>query len=198
VRTFSVEYRLAPENPFPAALEDAVAAYRWLLEQGIAPSSLAVAGDSAGGGLTLALMLTARQAGLPLPSCLYLLSPWVDLALTAGTMVTKADVEMLATPDALRWFAASYLGERSRENPLVSPLYADLAGMPPMLIQVGSEETLLDDAVRLAGKAGAAKVAVQLEIVPEAFHDFQVWYSMLTEARESIAHAAVFLNAKMA
>ena len=197
-RTFSLEYRLAPEHPFPAAVEDALAAYRWLLDQGFAAASIAVAGDSAGGGLGLAMLLAARQAGLPLPAAAYLLSPWVDLALTGSTFASKADVELLATPDALRGFVTAYLGDKARENPLASPLYGDLAGLPPMLIQVGSEETLLDDAVRLAGKAGTAKVAIQLEIVPEVFHDFQVWYPMLLEARQAIARAAVFLRAHMA
>jgi monoterpene epsilon-lactone hydrolase len=194
-RVFSLEYRLAPEHPFPCAVEDALAAYRWILDQGISPGSLAIAGDSAGGGLTLATFFAARQAKLPLPAAVYLISPWVDQDLTGSTIATKADVEALATPDALRGMASAYLGGHDRRDPLASPLYGDLAGLPPMLIQVGSEETLLDDSVRLAGRAGAAQVPVRLEIYPYVFHDFPVWHSMVEEARTALASAAAFLAA---
>ena len=194
-RVLSLDYRLAPENPFPAAVEDALAAYRWLLDhEGILPQSFAIAGDSAGGGLSLATLLAARDARLPMPAAAYLISPWVDLDLTAPTLVTKADVEVLAGPDALRSMASAYLGDHDRRDPLASPLYADLAGLPPLLIQVGSEETLLDDSVRLAGRAGAAQVPVRLEIYPHVFHDFQVWHAMLQEARDALGSAADFIG----
>jgi acetyl esterase/lipase len=197
-RVLSLDYRLAPEHRFPAAVEDALAAYRSLLDQGISPDTLAIAGDSAGAGLSVAALLAARDAKLPMPAAAYLISPWVDLDLTASTIITKADVEPLATPDALRGMASAYLQGHDRRDPLASPLYADLAGLPPLLIQVGSEETLLDDSIRLAGRAGAAQVAVQLEIYPHLFHDFQVWHALLEEARDALASAADFIGSKTA
>jgi monoterpene epsilon-lactone hydrolase len=193
-RVLSLDYRRAPEHPFPMAVEDALVAYRWLLDQGISPESLAIAGDSAGGGLALATLFAAREAKLPMPAAIYLISPWADLDLAGSTILTKADADPLATPDALHSMADTYLGGHDRRDPLASPLYGDLAGLPPMLIQVGSEETLLDDSVRLAGRAGAAQVAVRLEIYPHLFHDFQVWHAQLAEARDALARAANFIG----
>ena len=197
MRVFGVEYRLAPENPFPAAHDDGLAAYRYLLKQGLAPGSIAFAGDSAGGAMAVATMYMARAAGLPMPGAGYLIAPWMDHQLTGATIKTKADVELLAGPDTLRGMSDAYLRGHSKSDPLVSPLYGDVTGLPPLMIQVGSEETLLDDSVRFAGKAGAAKAKVALEIYPDCFHVFQSWHSMIAEAREALDHAAVFLNAHL-
>ena len=160
VRTLAVAYRLAPEHPFPAAIEDARAAYDFLLDQGILTSNIVVGGDSAGGGLTLALMIILRDAAQPLPSCGWLVSPWIDLQMTGASLDEKADIDPLISKPYLEELAMAYLAGTDPANPLVSPLRADLAGLPPLLVQVGSAETLLDDAVRLARRAGAADVRI--------------------------------------
>ena len=164
VRTLAVAYRLAPEHPFPAALEDARAAYGFLLDQGIAPSKVAIGGDSAGGGLTLALMTVLRDAGQPLPRCAWLVSPWVDLQMTGASLAEKAQVDPLISKPYLEELASAYLAGTDAANLLASPLQAELAGLPPLLVQVGSAETLLDDAVRITRRAGAADVQIKLEI----------------------------------
>jgi epsilon-lactone hydrolase len=169
-RTLAVGYRLAPEHPFPAAIEDARAAYHFLLDQGIAPSKIAIGGDSAGGGLALALMTTLRDAGQPLPGCAWLVSPWVDLQMTGASLADKANVDPLISKSYLEELASAYLAGRDPADPLVSPLHADLAGLPPLLVQVGSAETLLDDALRIARRAGAADVRIDLEIWPHMIH----------------------------
>lgn len=196
-RTLSVGYRLAPEHPFPAALEDALAAYRFLLAGGVAPGRIAVAGDSAGGGLSLALALGLREAGEPLPACLWLISPWVDLAFTGRTLETKSAVDPILSRPYLEWLAEKYLADANPKGPLVSPLYADLAGLPPTLIQVGAAETLLDDAVRLACRAGAADVPVTLEIWPEMVHVWHMWAGMLAAGRRAIAAGGAFAAARL-
>ena len=154
VRTLALGYRLAPENPFPAALDDALAAIAFLQDQGIPASRIAIGGDSAGGGLSLATMIRLRDAGKPLPACAWLVSPWVDLEMTGASIDSKAAIDPLIHREYLQELAANYLHGQDPRNPLVSPLHADLAGLPPVLIQVGSAETLLDDAVRIAGAAG--------------------------------------------
>src|SRR5512132_722460 len=176
-RTLAVGYRLAPEHPFPAAIEDARSAYRFLLDQGFAPSKIAIGGDSAGGGLTLALMTSVRDAREPLPACAWLVSPWVDLRMTGASLAEKA-----VTDPA---------------NPLVSPLNADLAGLPPLLVQVGSAETLLDDAVRIARRAGAADVRVNLEIWPHMIHAWHLWAAQLEAGRRAIASGGAFIRAHL-
>jgi monoterpene epsilon-lactone hydrolase len=163
-RTLAVGYRLAPEHPFPAALDDTVAAYKFVLSSGYAPEHIALAGESAGGGLALATVVTLRDAGVALPACLWCSSPWVDLETSGGSMATKAAVDPLIQQSYLLELAACYLNGSNPRAPLASPLYADLSGLPPMLIQVGSAETLLDDAIRLAGVAGAADVSVTLQV----------------------------------
>jgi epsilon-lactone hydrolase len=193
-RTLALGYRRAPEHQFPAALEDVMSGYRFLLEQGFAPSRIAVAGDSAGGGLTIAMMVAARDRGLPLPSCGWCISPWVDLENTGATMSTKAAVDPLIQKPYLMELAKSYLGAASPRSPLASPLYADLRGLPPVLIQVGSAETLLDDSVRLAGALGAADDVVTLEVWPDMIHAFPLFHEQVASARRAIERAGMFIR----
>lgn len=197
-RTLALAYRLAPEHPFPAALDDAVAAYRFVLKQGIAPERIALCGESAGGGLALAAALRLRESGDPLPGCLWLSSPWVDLALRGKSLRTKAAADPLIQRLYLSELATSYLNGADPQDPMVSPLYADLHGLPPMLIQVGSDETLLDDSVRLAGAAGSAGVSVTLRIWPAMIHAWHLFFPQLAEGRAALAEAGRFVDAHLA
>jgi monoterpene epsilon-lactone hydrolase len=196
-RTLAVGYRLAPEHPFPAAIEDARSAYRFLLDQGIAPSKTVIGGDSAGGGLTLALMTSVRDAREALPACAWLVSPWVDLRMTGASLAEKAVTDPLISKSYLEELASAYLAGADPANPLVSPLNADLAGLPPLLVQVGSAETLLDDAVRIARRAGAADVRVNLEIWPHMIHAWHLWAAQLEAGRRAIASAGAFIRAHL-
>jgi len=191
---FAIEYRLAPEHPFPAAIEDAVTAYRALLERGVDAGRIVLAGDSAGGGLAVAAMLALREQGLPLPAAALLLSPWADLACEGRSFVSKVEEDPSLTPAGLRAMAGHYLQGADPRDPLASPIFADLSGLPPLMIQVGSSEILLDDAVRLAGAAGAGGTAVRLEIWPEMIHVWQSFAFMLPEGREAIEAAGRFLR----
>ena len=194
-RTLAVGYRLAPEHPFPAALDDARATWRWLRGQGVAAGNIVVGGDSAGAGLTLALADELRRAGEDSPACLWLVSPWTDLTLSGVTLATKADVDPLIHKDYLAELAAAYLpAGMDPSDPRVSPLYADLKGLRPTLIQVGSAETLLDDATRLAEAAGAADVDVTLEVWPHMIHAWPVWNARLEPGRRALMQAGAFMR----
>jgi epsilon-lactone hydrolase len=195
-RGVAIDYRLAPESPFPAAVDDAVSGYRALLSQGIAPGSIAIAGDSAGGGLTVAMLVAARDAGLPMPAAAVAISPWVDMEGTGGSMSSKAADDPSLNREVILGMASAYLNGASPRAPLASPLYANLAGLPPLLIQVGSSEVLLDDATRLAARAGEANVAVQLEVWPRMPHVWHGFASMLSEGRDAIAGAGAFVVAR--
>lgn len=194
IRTLAVGYRLAPENPFPAALDDAVAAFEFLLGQGYAPEHIVIGGDSAGGGISLTTMVRLRDAGRPLPGCAWLISPWVDLEMTGATLDTKALIDPLIHRDYLHELASGYLGGHDPKDPLASPLHADLAGLPPILVQVGSAETLLDDAVRISGRLGGADVPVTLEVWPHMIHAWHLWAARLSAGRQAIASAATFID----
>ncbi len=193
-RTLALEYRLAPEHPYPAAVQDALAGYCYLLSTDIDPRDIVVGGDSAGGGLTLALLLSLRDAHLPLPGRAWCISPWVDLAMTGPSFVTKAAVDPIIQKGYLSELATAYLGVTSARDPLVSPLYADLRGLPPIFIQVGSAETLLDDSVRLAGALGEADVAVQLEIYPDMIHVWPLFFGSVAAGRRALAAAGRFMH----
>ncbi len=194
LRVFAPNYRLAPENQFPAAVDDAVAAYRGLLSEGYSPERIVVSGESAGGGLTLSLLLTLREEGNPLPAGAAIFSPWTDLAATGDSIRTNKDrCAMFHGPD-IAFSARYYLGDVDPRNSIASPLYADLAGLPPLLIHVGADEVLLDDSTRLAEKARAAGVRVELKIWPVVPHAWQLAPHRIPEARESLRESGEFLR----
>jgi epsilon-lactone hydrolase len=194
---YTVGYRLAPENPYPAAVDDALAAYRGLVAAGVDPASVAVVGESAGGGLAVALLLRIRDARLPMPACAAVLSPWADLTMSGSSLAGKAQSDPALTADALAVRARSYLAGNDPAVPGASPALADLRGLPPLLIQAGSAEILLDDAVRLAARAAADDVAVTLEIAPGAPHVFQGFADVLDEAGTALDHLGAFLRARL-
>jgi acetyl esterase/lipase len=196
-RVLALGYRLAPEHPYPAALEDALAAWRWLRTEGFAPERMAIGGDSAGGGLTLACMLSLRAAGEALPGAAWLVSPWTDLTMSGASMDEKDAVDPLIHRAYLQSLAEAYLAGHDARDPLVSPLFADLAGLPPCLVQVGSSETLLDDAVRLARALGAADVPVRLEVWPQMIHAWMLWAARLSDGRRANEAAGAFLSAHL-
>ena len=196
-RVLALDYRMAPENPFPAAVEDTVAAYRFLLAQGIAPGYIAIAGDSAGGGLAVAAMLAIRDAKLPQPACGWAISPWIDMEATGASMTTKAAEDPTVQKAGLDFMAKTYLAGADPKNPLAAPLHANFTGLAPLLIQVGAAETLLDDATRPASLAGAAHVAVTLEIWPEMIHVWHNNHPTLAAARKAITNGGAFIQATM-
>lgn len=197
-RVLQVGYRLAPEDPFPAAFEDARAVYRWLLDTGIEPATLAVGGDSAGGGLSLALLCAARDAGEPLPAAWFGLSPWTDLGHTGDSIVTRAEQDPLFTPESLEGMAALYAGDHPRTHPAISPLFADLHDLPPGLLQVGTAELLLDDSTRLARRLEAAGVTVEFDVWESMFHGWQLFASMLPEGQQALEQVAAFVRRRTA
>jgi epsilon-lactone hydrolase len=198
VRTLAVGYRLAPEHPYPAAADDALAAWQFLRREGIAPAHVAIGGDSAGGGLTVALINRLRAAGEKLPGCAWLVSPWTDLTMSGSTLVSKDAVDPLIHKAYLEELAGAYVpAGMERADPRLSPLHADLAGLPPTLIQVGSAETLLADATRFAAAAGAADVAVTLEIWPHMIHAWPLWNARLDDGRRALASAGAFIRAHL-
>ncbi|HUI12448.1 MAG TPA: alpha/beta hydrolase [Xanthobacteraceae bacterium] len=195
IRTFAVAYRLAPEHPFPAALDDALTAWRFLRRQGIAARHIAVGGDSAGGGLTVALINRLRAMKDEAAGCAWLISPWTDLTMSGATLTTKDAIDPLIHRPYLEELASAYVPQgMSRKDPRISPLFADLAGFPPTLIQIGSDETLLADAVRFAEAAGAAEVAVTLEVWPHMIHAWPMWNARLEDGRRALAHAGAFMR----
>ncbi|MFF1822543.1 alpha/beta hydrolase [Kribbella sp. NPDC058245] len=193
VPAVSLDYRLAPEDPFPAAVDDALAAYRELAGQNVA-----LAGDSAGGGLALALLLAARREGLPLPAGAVLFSPWTDLTLSGASIDARADFDPLFARENMAESAALYVSEADAGSELASPVLADLTGLPPLLIQVGTAEVLLDDSLRLVMRAAECEVDVSLDVVAGAPHVFQYFAGMMPEADEALDHAAAFLKARLA
>lgn len=194
----SVDYRLAPENPYPAAVEDARTAYEGLLSQGVDPSNIAISGESAGGGLAAALLFGLRGADMPMPSSAFLMSPYADLTLSGSTIADKKDVDPLFTEEILRMRVGDYVGEANASDPFISPVFGDLRGLPPVLIQVGSHELLLSDAIRLAGRAAEADVAITLDVVPGVPHVFQGYAALLDEGDTALNRAAEFLKAHFA
>ncbi len=196
VRTLAVGFRLAPEHPFPAAFDDALAAWRYLEGRGIAAGHIAIGGDSAGAGLTVALINRLRAEGAGQPGCAWLISPWTDLTLSGETLASKDAVDPLIHKAYLKELADAYLpGNLDRKDPRVSPLFAELMGLPPVLVQVGSAETLLADATRFAAAAGAADVPVTLQIWPHMIHAFPMWNARLAPGREALASAGAFMRA---
>jgi monoterpene epsilon-lactone hydrolase len=193
-RVLAIDYRLAPEHPFPAAVEDATAAYRWLLEGGVDPTRIVIAGDSAGGGLTLAALVALRDAGNPLPAAGVCLSPWVDLEGVGESMTTRAEADPIVQREGLLEDAKAYLGDADPRTPLAAPLYADLTGLPSLLIQVGTAETLLDDSTRLAERARSAGVDVVLEPWEDMIHVWHFFASMLPEGQQAVDRVGEFIR----
>lgn len=193
-RTLAIDYRLAPEHPFPAPVEDTVAAYRYLLESGLKPNRIALAGDSAGGGLVVGALLAIREAGLPLPACGWCISPWVDMEALGQSFIDRAEADPTVQKATIQMMAQYYLGSADPRHPHAAPLYGDLRGLPPLLIQVGAAETLLDDSIALARKAGAADVFVDLQIWPEMIHIWHIYFPMLSAGRRAIEAGGSFVR----
>jgi phosphinothricin tripeptide acetyl hydrolase len=193
-----LDYRLAPEHPYPAAVDDATAAYRWLLDQAITPERIVIAGDSAGGGLTVATLLALREARVPLPAGGVCISPWVDLTCGGASYATKADADPIVRRAGVEQMAQAYLGATPPRTPLASPLFADLRGLPPLLIHVGSDEVLLDDAVQLAERARAAGVDASIEVYPRMIHVWHWFLPMLDEAQTAVDAIGRFVRARAA
>jgi epsilon-lactone hydrolase len=197
-RVISVDYRLAPEHPYPAAVDDGLAAYAALLHNGTAPSDIVFAGESAGGGLAVATLVNARDHGLPLPAAAFVMSPYADLTLAGATMDTKREVDVLMSRENLQSRVADYTAGQDAGLGLISPIFADLSGLPPLIIQVGTHEVLLDDAVRLARQAATADVEVTLDITPGVPHVFQIFAAILDEGAAALDRAGQFLTVHLA
>ena len=194
IRVLALNYRLAPEHPFPAAVDDATAAYKWLLDQGISANNIAISGDSAGGGLVVAALVNIRDAGHPMPSCGVPISPWVDMEGLGESMQTRAAVDPMVQKEGLSQLAGVYLGGADPKSPLAAPLHADLKGLPPLLIQVGDAETLLDDSNRLHANLQAAGVSSTLKVWDEMIHVWHLFAPILDEGQAAIEEAAGFIK----
>ena len=197
-KVISVDYRLAPEHPYPAPVDDAFAAYEALLDDGMAPADIVLAGESAGGALAVATLVNARDHGLPLPAAAFVMSPYADLTLAGTTMETKREVDPLISRERLEPRVTDYTAGQDTSLGLISPIFADLSGLPPMIIQAGTHEVLLDDAVRLARQAATADVEVTLDITPRVPHVFQAYYAILDEGAAALDRAGQFLSAHLA
>jgi epsilon-lactone hydrolase len=197
-KVISVDYPLAPEHPYPAAVDAALAAYQALLEGGTAPADIAFAGESAGGGLAVATLVNARDHGLPLPAAAFVMSPYADLTLAGATMDTKREADVLMSRANLQARISDYTAGHDAALGLISPIFADLSGLPPLIIQAGTHEVLLDDAIRLARQAATADVAVTLDITPQVPHVFQTFYPILDEAAAALDRAGQLLSAHLA
>jgi monoterpene epsilon-lactone hydrolase len=197
-KVISVDYRLAPEHPYPAAVDDALAAYEALLHNGTAPSDIAFAGESAGGGLAVATLVNARDHGLPLPAAAFVMSPYVDLTLAGATLETKREVDPLMSRAALQARVTDYASGQDAALGLISPIFAELSGLPPLIIQAGTHEVLLDDAIRLARQAATADLEVTLDLTPGVPHVFQAYYPILDEAAAALDRAGQLLSAHLA
>lgn len=198
IQAFTIDYRLAPENPYPAAVDDAVAAYAALLAQGVAPQQMIVAGDSAGGGLTLALALALKARGLPQPAGLFCISPWADLTQTGTSYRVCAERDLLVTKEALDAWSGLYATTHDPRTPLISPVFGDYAGLAPILIHVGADEVLLSDSIKVAEAAGLANVPVELVVERDMQHVWHFMLGMLTQARTSVAQAGAWMKARVA
>jgi acetyl esterase/lipase len=190
----AIDYRLAPEHVFPAASDDCLSVYRALLEQGYAAEKITLAGDSAGGALVVATLMGARDAGLPLPAAAFLMSPFVDLTGSGESGAEKVDVDVVVRPGMIEGMGGAYLNGASPDNPKASPLFGEYAGLPPLLVHVGTYETILDDSLRLVRKAAIADVAVELKVWPKMPHVFQLFAGELEEGRQSLQQAGSFLR----
>lgn len=196
-RALLIDYRLGPEHPFPAAVEDAVAGYRWLLSTGVDPAQVIIGGDSAGGGLTVAALVALKEAGEPMPRAAVCISPWTDLALSGESYVSKVEADPMITIEGITRVRDAYVGTADVRSPLASPIYADLAGLPPMLIQVGENELLLDDSTRLAERAKAAGVDVTLEVWPGMIHVWHFFAAEVPEAQQGIQRIGEWVRARV-
>lgn len=192
-QVLGLDYRLAPEHPYPAAVDDAVAAYQWILDQGIAADKIVIAGDSAGGGLAVATLLALKTRGLPMPAGAVLFSAWTDLTASGESVRTRADADPMIAGDVLAPMAANYAASIAASTPGISPLFGDLTGLPPLLVQVGDAEVLLDDSTRLHARARAAGVDSSLRVFDEAFHVFQM-IPVLPEATDALADVGAFFS----
>lgn len=197
-RVLLVDYRLAPEHPFPAALDDATAAWRWMLSQGLKPSRLSIVGDSAGGGLVLSTLVNLRDQGVALPACAVAISPWVDLEMRGDSLKTRAPVDPMVAEEGLHAYAKMYLGGADPRTPLAAPLHADLTGLPPVLVQVGSAEVLLDDSLRIAEKLHAAGNDGRLSVWPNMPHVFPFFAPVMSEGRDGCREIGAFIRQRSA